>query len=53
MKKLIPFFFLSFLFISLLSAEVISIKLPKKEAVKLTPYATFDFADINVSSAMV
>lgn len=41
------------LLITILSAEVISVTLPKKEVVKLEPYAHFDFADINESSAIV
>ena len=39
--------------ITILSAEVISVTLPEKETVNLTPYATFDFAEIEESSAIV
>jgi len=39
--------------ITILSAQVISVTLPKKEPIKLIPYATFDFADIEESSAIV
>ena len=52
MKKIILITLLT-LIITILSAEVITIELPKKETVKLTPYATFDFADIEESSAIV
>lgn len=52
MKKIILITFL-ILSITILSAEVISVTLPKKETIKLTPYATFDFADIEESSAIV
>ncbi len=52
MKKIIIITLL-ILSITILSAEVISVTLPAKETVILTPYATFDFADIEESSAIV
>ncbi|MCK5050580.1 MAG: hypothetical protein KAS53_02485 [Candidatus Cloacimonetes bacterium] len=52
MKKIIITTLLIFT-ITIISAEVISVTLPEKETVKLTPYATFDFADIEESSAIV
>lgn len=52
MKKIILITLLV-LTISILSAEVISVTLPEKETIKLTPYATFDFAEIEESSAIV
>ncbi|RLC58446.1 MAG: hypothetical protein DRH89_01050 [Candidatus Cloacimonadota bacterium] len=52
MKEII-FIILLILITTILSAEVISVILPETETVKLTPYATFDFADINESSAIV
>ncbi len=52
MKKII-FIILLITFITILSADVISVTLPEKESIKLTPYATFNFADIEESSAIV
>ena len=52
MKKLI-IIALSIISITLLFGQITSVTLPEKETVKLTPYATFDFADINESSAIV
>lgn len=49
-KIIITLFVLS---ITILFAEVISVTLPEKETVKLIPYSTFDFADIEESSAIV
>ena len=43
---------LSFFLISL-SAQVISVNLPEKEPVKLKPFAKFDYAEIDESSALV
>ncbi|MDP8202618.1 MAG: hypothetical protein P9M11_10835 [Candidatus Tenebribacter burtonii] len=53
MKKIKFLLLLTLFLFSCLSAEIISVDLPKKEAVELTPYASFDFADINESSAIV
>ena len=52
MKKLILTTLL-ILFTSTVFSEIISVKLPEIETVKLTPYATFDFADILESSAII
>ncbi|HHE39880.1 MAG TPA: hypothetical protein ENL10_00065 [Candidatus Cloacimonetes bacterium] len=54
MKKLFPFFLLFFIILSCLySEEIISVNLPQVDTLKLMPYTTFDFAEINESSAIV
>lgn len=52
MKKTL-FFILLIFSLSLLNAEVISVKLPQADTLELVPYATFDFAEIDESSAIV
>lgn len=52
MKKSFIFTLLIFSF-SFLNAEVISVELPKADTLTLVPYATFDFAEIDESSAII
>lgn len=53
MKKIVFSLLSTLLLFSFLSAEVIKVKLPAADTLDLQPYASFDFNDINESSAIV
>ena len=54
MKKSFSFFLFTFILFSFLFAEeIISVTLPKVDTLELVPYAKFDFAKIDESSAII